>query len=77
MSAGPGPYSPIADEICERVGAKGVVLILVGPHGQTKDVHAVSFHDMEHFRRTPAMLRKLANDIEADLAQFHGAAGRA
>lgn len=77
MAAGHGPYSPIADEIVERCAAKGVVLVIVGPHGEKRDVHAISFHDMEHLRRAPAMLRELANNIERDLAQFVGAEGRA
>lgn len=76
VTAGPGPFNPYADELVHQLRAVGVVLIIVGPWGEQRDAHAVSFHDQEHLRRMPLVLRRLAADIEADLAHLSTSEGR-
>jgi hypothetical protein len=64
MALGPGKYDNLATYVREQTGAQAVVLIVVGGHKgagfcvQCRDDTSV---------RLPALLRSLADGIEADL----------
>lgn len=64
MSAGGGKYTEITAEIRQRTGAGGVILIVLdGEKGFGFEVQV----DAEYLMKLPAVLRTMADDIEADL----------
>ena len=65
MTIGPGVYDPEAMELLLRLQADGVFLCIAG--GLRGSQWAVATRGREALLELPKVLRKLANDIEADL----------
>jgi hypothetical protein len=66
MSVGPSRYDPQSIVVIQATGARAVVVIVIGGvHGDGMSValQESEVHLLAHF---PALLRKLADDIEGD-----------
>jgi hypothetical protein len=65
MALGPGKYDDIATSVRLRAEAAGVIVIVVrGKHGAGFSVQATA----EITAALPQLLRRVADDIEADMA---------
>jgi len=65
MALGPGKYDDAATAVMEMTKAAGVLVIVMGgERGQGFSFQSVS---IELIRNVPAMLRTVADQIEADL----------
>jgi hypothetical protein len=64
MAAGPGKYDRQATAVRELTDAEAVVVIVIGGrHGSGFSVQA----SLEFAVKLPALLRRVADDIEADM----------
>ena len=68
MALGPGKYDDAATVVMEMTKAAGVLVIVMGgDRGQGFSFQGVS---IELIRQVPAMLRTVADQIEADLPEL-------
>lgn len=70
MPIGPGKYDDLCTVVRERSSAMmALVIILGGKRGSGFSVQAADYVQMmEHLSKVPAMLRTVADQIEADMA---------
>lgn len=66
LGRGPGKYDELADYVREKTGAAGV-LLLVDESGNRGSGFSIQFSDPEFIFNAPRILRKVADQIEADL----------
>ncbi len=69
MSHGPGKYDDEATAAREATGAAAVVLIVLG--GRKGEGFAVQATSPALVAKLPALLRSMAEQIDADLANTH------
>ena len=65
MAVGPGKYDDIATAAREGAEARGIVVLVF--EGKDGSGFSVQGHDVEFLLGLPAVMRDLANQIEADM----------
>lgn len=65
MAIGPGKYDHLATYVREQAQAEAVILIVVG--GDRGGGFSVQAHSLDITASLPALLRHIADEIEADL----------